>query len=95
LLLIAVWAIVDCLWCAAQRTFTATGDYVRHHLVTEIREPPVHKPEDHVFSPEKVPKKLDAIVLGSDIAGLATAAMLSRAGKVKAIDSFSLYCKMT
>ncbi|KAM4039382.1 all-trans-retinol 13,14-reductase [Anomaloglossus baeobatrachus] len=35
----------------------------------------------NVFSPEKVPDKLDAIVIGSGIGGQGVAALLSRAGK--------------
>ncbi|XP_069800355.1 all-trans-retinol 13,14-reductase-like [Dendropsophus ebraccatus] len=35
----------------------------------------------NVFSPEKVPEKLDAIVIGSGIGGQAVAALLARAGK--------------
>ncbi|XP_053574107.1 all-trans-retinol 13,14-reductase [Bombina bombina] len=35
----------------------------------------------NVFSPEKVPQKLDAIIIGSGIGGQAAAALLSKAGK--------------
>ena len=46
------------------------------------------------FSPDKVPPSLDAVVVGSGIGGLTTAALLARTGKkVFTLVSSSLYRK--
>uniref|UniRef100_A0A803XXC7 All-trans-retinol 13,14-reductase n=1 Tax=Meleagris gallopavo TaxID=9103 RepID=A0A803XXC7_MELGA len=43
--------------------------------------PPLKIPHPAVFSPEKVPEKLDAIVIGSGIGGLAAAVLLAKVGR--------------
>lgn len=46
-----------------------------------LKTPPFSPPHPAVFSPEKVPEKLDAIVIGSGIGGLAVAVLLAKVGR--------------
>lgn len=54
---------------------------VRHHPPMAILGAPAEDPAPAVFSADKVPAGLDAIVIGSGIGGLAAAVLLAKAGR--------------
>uniref|UniRef100_A0A8B9UZ23 All-trans-retinol 13,14-reductase n=1 Tax=Anas zonorhyncha TaxID=75864 RepID=A0A8B9UZ23_9AVES len=54
---------------------------LRHHPPVAISGAPAEDPAPAVFSADKVPAGLDAIVIGSGIGGLAAAVLLAKAGR--------------